>query len=123
MKAVCISCGNQKTEPYKQCSRCGFRPTDDVSIAKSIVLSSRFRKRQTDEPPSKDELKAAARLIEAGDQYPFDERDVRRVLDEKAIALQPLSSAAKWQLGRFFALLFAVPIIATCIWLFRKFLN
>ena len=113
--AVCINCGQFKSKALRACGSCGFMPSSPEDMARSLILSRQFDAGEDVVGLPPEELKAAARQIQAGTPYRFDPELLDRVtkLHEGARAVTPrrlIVDLARW-------LLPPVVLLAGVCWL------
>ena len=78
--AVCVRCGQFKSQALGACGSCGFTPNTEQEQAQSLILSPCFDvgEQVIGLPPA--ELQQAAHLIQGGGEYPFDPKAVSEVV-------------------------------------------
>jgi hypothetical protein len=81
--AICLQCGATKKEPYAQCDECGFQPTDDESLAKSVYLSLGRYDTPAEQSRYEYELKRLANELRSGREIEFDGEDLARLHAQK----------------------------------------
>ena len=81
--AVCLRCGTTKKVPYAQCDDCGFQPTDDDSLIKSVYLSLGRYDTPADQSKYDYELKRLASELSSGQEIEFDGEDLARLRRQK----------------------------------------
>ena len=77
--AVCIRCGENKSEYIDRCGKCGFEPKLSEDVAISLMLASDFEFEDLNLPKSEDELNAIAQQIKAGKAFAPDTHDVQQL--------------------------------------------
>ncbi len=107
--AVCIQCGNVKRSPAAKCSCCHFQPKSVEEKAKSLILSTAYEIDGEYCGKTKEGLRAIAASIAKGQQYSFDEAEVRSVAEyAKRVVAQPAKRLAvdglRWLLPPILAL-------------------
>jgi len=113
---VCIKCGTFKSGVPHRCPQCDFKPSDELDIAKSFILSESFDGGDRVFGRSKQELKRVSDLLKGGGKYEFDEEELRLVLEEyRAFStLTPLvlvKDIARWLAGPALLLLLFAYVI------------
>jgi hypothetical protein len=104
-RAVCIRCGLLKTSIFTVCERCGLDPSgNDVELAKSIRLSTRYRE-GGGEFVTVSELEVIAEQIERGAGYTFSSDEISALLNEKRLLDQGLPVTDKIRVALFILLL------------------
>lgn len=81
--AICLRCGETKDVPYEQCGRCGYQPTNDDSLVKSVYLSLGRYDTPAEQSKYEHELKQLAKQIREGHEIAFDSEDVIRLQKQK----------------------------------------
>jgi predicted ATP-dependent serine protease len=81
MVAVCIRCGNIKRNPSGQCAVCHFQPREAEDKARSLILSTAYEIDGEYRGKTKDELQAIAASIKKGQQYSFEDSEIRSVVE------------------------------------------
>lgn len=92
MYAVCLKCGESKDAPYKRCNQCGFNPTDDDSLVKSVYLSVGRYDTPDEQSRYEYELNELAKEIRSGHEIAFDRVDIDRLRRQK-IEVESVSDA------------------------------
>lgn len=116
--AVCISCGSLKRRPFDSCTYCGYDPrSDNVAMAKSLVLSDRYYITSEDRYLTRAELEAASVAIKRG-QYVFDSDKIASLVKEKR-TLDQAGSPPWWRVIIFILLILAIPLAAAVHFLIR----
>lgn len=89
MIAVCIRCGNIKRSSVAKCAVCHFQPNDAEDKARSLILSTAYEIDGEYRGKTKEELQAIAAAIANGEQYSFDDAEVRSVVEyaERVLAV------------------------------------
>jgi hypothetical protein len=109
--AVCIRCGLVKRHPAARCPRCAFTPTTTNDLAKSWILSTRYR--VPGRPGwSRRALEGIGKRIEAGEPFPFDDRGVAEVEELQRLAEQTPVSRFSFEVLKFLALPILVIFVA-----------
>lgn len=83
--AICLRCGRTKVGAFAYCPGCGFTPSTDADLAKSLLLSDRHLDPQS--------LEAIGAKIKGGEELNFDQESV----DELAEVIK--ASGVKMPLG------------------------
>jgi hypothetical protein len=105
-----------KTHPAVQCPRCGLAPVTASDLAKSWILSSRYRVPGR-EGWSRGALLEIGKRIEAGEPHAFDEREVKEVEDLQREANQTPLSRFFLEVLKFLALPLLVVVVAIIMYL------
>lgn len=94
-QAVCIRCGAWKRWPPEKCRRCGFEPSDDVDLSKSLYLS----KARFDDADERADLgpflEEASATLRAGGTVQYDPAELQR-LSERLSDFRSVSSRQVW---------------------------
>lgn len=86
VRAVCISCGNSKASPWKNCRACGFDPMgDEMALVKSVYLSEGRYECDDDKTRYRQELEKLSSEIQNGRQIQYDPEELKRLLDQKQL--------------------------------------
>lgn len=84
--AICINCGRPKRRPAGQCPSCKFAPKSDSDLAKSLMLSLSYPIGEQGVSKTWEELVEIGHLVGEG-RYEFDEKEVKKVMQEAKKAL------------------------------------
>lgn len=83
MYAVCLKCGESKDVPYKRCNQCGFSPTDEDSLVKSVYLSLGRYDTPAEQSKYEYELKELATELRNGREIAFESEGLARLRKQK----------------------------------------
>ena len=85
-RAVCISCGYEKLDPFDECDHCGFNPHGDrLAMAKSSLLSQYYYFKDDDVRVSDAELEFYSDRLKSGGQIDFDQEKIANLLEQQRI--------------------------------------
>ncbi len=117
-KAICISCGNHKEEPWRKCEQCGYDPSEDEdAMLRSVYLSSARFEEAGDKRRYELELDQVACMIARGEMLPFDDAELNRLRIEKR-AVDAVPSRRVWcALARLFIPAMMLLGLLWLIWL------
>jgi len=101
-QAVCIRCGAWKRWPPERCRDCGFEPSEERDLSKSLYLS-KARPENADEPTDIEALlEQASATLRSGGTVQYDADELQR-LSERLRDFRSVSSRQVWAtLLRFF---------------------
>lgn len=83
MYAICLRCGEPKDVPYGRCSECGYQPTADDSLVKSVYLSLGRYDTPGEQLKYEHELMELANQIRERKEIAFDSDDMLRLHKQK----------------------------------------
>ena len=95
---ICISCGQLKRSHLKQCSNCGFKPSSDLEMAKSLYLSVAhyFGEDEQSSYFTKQQLADFSQQIKSGKGIEFKQAIIDRILAQKReFDSMPISAGVK----------------------------
>lgn len=118
IRAICVKCGNIKTHRFAKCNNCGLNPKkNNLDMAKSIVLSTRFDPINEVWKPSSEELEHIGKMIKEGGSFDYNEDELRMLLNEKEVLDQ-----ATWKdyIKLYLIIIIMISFSAICIALFIK---
>lgn len=99
-RSVCMRCGSFKRRALDTCATCGFAPSADDDIAKSMILSSAFDVGENTYGLADPDLEKAAALISDGRPYPFRADEIAQLAREYRAFTQTTRSTLIWSLVR-----------------------
>ena len=71
--AICIKCGAEKFGAFVSCKACGFRPTSDEELAKSLMVTDRYFPVDT--------LRNIGKDLSAGGDVQFSPENIAALVD------------------------------------------
>lgn len=124
VRAFCIQCGGEKAAPWQRCRVCGFDPTvDEMSLAKSVYLSSGRYDTAEQAREHDGELDELARRIRSGDQIDYDPDDLERLAKQRQM-VESIPARAVWgAVVRFFLPGVALIVGLLLLYVFLRWLN
>ena len=75
--AVCLRCGEIKHGAFNPCPKCGYRPDDDESLTKHLLVTDHYH--------TADTLRDISTRIKSGQPVTFDPESVRAAWITKAL--------------------------------------
>jgi hypothetical protein len=84
-RAICIRCGTTKRRAKTACGHCGFRPTSDIDVARSIYLSSERFFAAEPHPAWEAQMQEAQQRLRAAEPVWYDEGTLQEILATKAL--------------------------------------
>ena len=109
--AVCLRCGAFKHGAFSPCRSCGYKPDDDESLTKHLLVTDHFHSRET--------LQAIAARVKAGEPVTFDPETLKRLWVSKAhldAETERIGRILKVGCGVFLA---AVGVVSFVVWIWR----
>ena len=122
--AICLRCGSEKRSAGQRCPNCGYSPKGDTDAEiRSLMLSTKFLFPPGSDPESPRsraeyrhifenkiaELERQAVVIKSGKPPEFDERLVRRMVQQHVAARN--SMKRHWFSTSLFFLILAIPFL------------
>ena len=108
MRAICLKCGSNKSQPCERCEACSFRPSENSDdLVKSVYLSLGRYDTEEERTRYRAELDTISRQLGAGEEIKFDRAELERLRRQKA----DVDSTGDWSLFRYLVRLFLPGIV------------
>lgn len=80
LKAICVSCGKPKRNPYSRCKSCNYEPETEYQISRALIFSASRVMAGVNIGRDHKTLKQLSKTVMAGRPYEFDPVEIEKTV-------------------------------------------